>query len=137
MENGFVYEAFNVTTEDGYIMRLDRLYANASVRDSGEAPVVLMQHGLSSSSFMWILNEPEKAPAFMLARQGVDVWLGNNRGTRPSQRHVNMTTKEERFWDFDFEEMGVYDVPATVDFILKATNRSKLDAYVGHSEGTT
>lgn len=62
-----MYESFNVTTEDGYIMRLDHVFANESVRDSTDAPVVLMQHGLSSSSFMWVLNEPEKAPAFMLA----------------------------------------------------------------------
>lgn len=33
--------------------------------------------------------------------------------------------------------MGLYDIPATVDFILEATNRSKLDAYIAHSEGTT
>ena len=36
----------------------------------------------------WIVNEPEKAPAFVLARNGYDVWLGNNRGNKYAKGHV-------------------------------------------------
>ena len=32
--------------------------------------------------------------------------------------------------------MGLYDVPANIDFILKATKRTKL-IYIGHSMGST
>lgn len=33
-------------------------------------------------------------------------------------------------------EMGLYDVPASIDFIIEATGFQKV-AYVGHSQGTT
>lgn len=33
--------------------------------------------------------------------------------------------------------MGTYDIPAYVDYILNKTGVAKLDAYIGHSEGTT
>ena len=32
--------------------------------------------------------------------------------------------------------MGVYDLPATIDYILNATKKEKL-SYIGHSQGTT
>ena len=44
---------------------------------------------------------------------------------------------QKEFWDFDFEEMGLYDVPAFIDFILGKTGQAELAAYIGHSEGTT
>ena len=69
---------------------------------------------------------------------GFDVWLGNNRGNAFSRVHKTLDVKSKEFWDLvDFEEMGLYDVPAFVDFILQTTNKTKLDAYIGHSCGTT
>ncbi len=46
-------------------------------------------------------------------------------------------SSKDPFWSFSFHEMGVYDVPATIRHVLSATNRTRLDAYVGHSMGTT
>lgn len=43
----------------------------------------------------------------------------------------------KEYWEFDFEEMGTFDQPAQIDYILNYTNSSKLAAYIGHSEGTT
>lgn len=37
---------------------------------------------------------------------------------------------------FSFHELGVYDLPAVIDFILKITEYSKLDV-VGYSLGAT
>lgn len=39
------------------------------------------------------------------------------------------------FTCFSFHEMGMYDVPATIDYILEYTNHSQL-YYIGHSMGT-
>jgi pimeloyl-ACP methyl ester carboxylesterase len=40
------------------------------------------------------------------------------------------------FVHYSFHEMGVYDLPAVIDYVLKATGTQKLH-YVGHSMGTT
>lgn len=40
------------------------------------------------------------------------------------------------FSSCSFDEMAKYDLPATIDFILKKTGQDKLH-YVGHSQGTT
>lgn len=37
---------------------------------------------------------------------------------------------------YSWHEMGVYDLPAVVDYVLNATGQQKLD-YIGHSMGTT
>lgn len=50
--------------------------------------------------------------------------------------HVNLTTSDKEYWDFDFEEMGLYDVPSFINFIKEKTGQKKV-TYVGHSEGTT
>ena len=63
--------------------------------------------------------------------------MGNNRGNYYSHEHVKYTTKQKEFWEFDFEEMGIYDQPAQIDFVLKTTGLKKLSAYIGHSEGTS
>jgi len=44
------------------------------------APVVFLQHGLVDTADAWIINHPDQAPAFVFARKGYDVWLGNSRG---------------------------------------------------------
>jgi pimeloyl-ACP methyl ester carboxylesterase len=47
-----------------------------------------------------------------------------------------LNKKDEKFWDFDWEEMGTFDAPAEIDFILNKTGNEKL-TWVGHSEGTS
>jgi len=33
--------------------------------------------------------------------------------------------------------MGVYDLPAIIEYILGKTGQNKIKAYIGHSMGTT
>lgn len=40
------------------------------------------------------------------------------------------------FWKFSWEEIGLYDVSAFVDYILDITGQEKLH-YIGHSQGGT
>ena len=44
--------------------------------------------------------------------------------------------KEFEFFFCRFDEMGEYDVPAFINYILQVTGRSKL-SYIGHSMGCT
>lgn len=74
----------------------------------------------------WVGNFSDVAPALVLARAGYDVWLGNNRGTRFSQRHTNLDPKSREYWMFDWEDMGTKDLPAFINFILKSTGFSKI-----------
>ena len=41
-----------------------------------------------------------EANAFILARAGYDVWMGNNRGNKFSNAHLTMTTEDKEYWDF-------------------------------------
>lgn len=99
-------------------------------------PAILLQHGLETDMMQWVFNDPSVAPAFVLARSGYDVWLGNNRGTRWSESHVSLSNKDKAFWDWTWEEMGTKDTPAVINHILNATGNTKI-SYMGHSEGTT
>jgi len=50
--------------------------------------------------------------------------------------HEIYSFDEEAYWQYSFTEVGVYDIPATVDYVLKATGKSKVSA-IAHSMGTT
>lgn len=84
----------------------------------------------------------------------------NSRGNYYSREHLFLdpNNSSSGFWDFswcdmkgeiclltifiDFGnfrnrfEMGIYDQPASINYVLKQTNNEKL-YYVGHSQGTT
>lgn len=69
--------------------------------------------------------------------------MGNSRGNVYSTKHIkysphNLFSKSKRklFWNFSFHEIGVYDLPASIDYVLQKTGETKLQ-YIGHSQGTT
>eukprot|EP00351_Strombidinopsis_sp_SopsisLIS2011_P001481 CAMPEP_0116876370 /NCGR_PEP_ID=MMETSP0463-20121206/8325_1 /TAXON_ID=181622 /ORGANISM="Strombidinopsis sp, Strain SopsisLIS2011" /LENGTH=94 /DNA_ID=CAMNT_0004522933 /DNA_START=523 /DNA_END=807 /DNA_ORIENTATION=- len=47
-----------------------------------------------------------------------------------------MDFEEFDFWRFSFIEVGLYDIPASIDYIRDLTGKSKISA-VAHSMGTT
>ncbi|KAJ4429103.1 hypothetical protein ANN_26104, partial [Periplaneta americana] len=133
---GYPVEEHTVQTEDGYLLthfRIPHGRTNSTTR--GRRPIIL-QHGLLGASDLWILMGREKSLGFILADAGFDVWLTNIRGNRHSHKHVRLSTNSAQFWNFSWHEMGVYDMPATIDHILATTGQKRL-YYVGHSMGTT
>jgi len=97
-----------------------------------------MQHGLFSSAFCWVSNKAEITPAFIAARAGYDVWLGNSRGNTYSRKHKHRDPDVDvlEFWNYTWYDMGEYDIPAVIDYIQYGTGGQKV-AYIGHSQGTT
>lgn len=99
-------------------------------------PPILLGHCLDIDMMEYVVNYDNVAPAFHLAENGYDVWLGNNRGNRFSDTHISLTKDQKEYWNFDWEDMGTGDVPAMFDYILEETGVEKL-SYIGHSQGTT
>ena len=96
-------------------------------------------HGLLDSSFSWFANkDPKLCLPYILCDLGLDVWILNNRGNRFSIGHEFLKNlKNNRvFWDFSFDEIAKYDVPANVLYIKSVTMCEKV-VYIGHSQGTT
>ncbi|KAJ5072826.1 lipase [Anaeramoeba ignava] len=134
--HGYPCTNHKVTTEDGYILQVQHVpYGrNNASRTQDPKPVVYLQHGLLDSSFTWFLNEPNEALGYILADYGFDVWAGNVRGNTMGLEHIKWTTNDVQFWNFSYDEMIQYDLPAIVDFILEETGSSEI-YYVGHSQG--
>lgn len=117
-----------VETDDGYILTM--------IRIKSRGPPVLLMHGLLMSADDWVTAGPNDGLAYLLALTGYDVWMGNARGNKHSKKHVSMSPDTEQFWNFSWDEIGRYDLPAMIDYVLSATSKEKL-AYIGHSQGTT
>ncbi|EFX82413.1 hypothetical protein DAPPUDRAFT_223831 [Daphnia pulex] len=128
---GYPVEVHHITTDDGYILEIHRIPAQSS---SGPKKAVFLQHGVLESSGTWLVNPSKRALPFLLADKSYDVWIGNFRGNRYSRRHVTLNPSETEFWKFSWDEIGNYDLPAVINYILKTTGQSKL-SYIGHSLG--
>ncbi|KAF9898328.1 cholesterol esterase [Lobosporangium transversale] len=99
-------------------------------------PVVLLYHGFMMCSEVWLCNlDEERNLAFVLAEAGYDVWLGNARGNKYSLKHMFLKPHENKFWEFGMDELAMFDMPDTVDYILARTGAPSL-VYIGFSQGT-
>ena len=125
---GYPVEKHDVRTEDGYVLRMFRIPSTG--------PAVFLMHGLLGSADDYVIAGPGSGLAYLLADQGYDVWMGNARGCKHSRRHVRLKPSDAQFWDFSWHEIGLYDLPAMIDFVLRKRNMKYLK-YVGHSQGTT
>lgn len=96
-------------------------------------PPIYLRYGLLDCSDTFIINEEVNAPAFILANRGYDVWLGkslikyfsligNNRGNTHSREHITLNPNKSEFWQFTFEDMAIYDIPAGFKLIYEKTH---------------
>ena len=137
VKEGYPVESHSVTTDDCYILEMHRIpHGREAAGNHSSRPVVFLQHGLLCSSADWVMGNADNSLGFILADAGYDVWLGNYRGNSYSRGHCDLNPKNKEFWNFSWDEMGKYDLPAMIDRILLVTGQDKI-FYVGHSMGTT
>lgn len=97
--------------------------------------MTLAKLGLSQTSDQYQKPEVSESLAFEMANQGYDVWMGNSRGSTYSLNHTKLDHRYDwRYWDFSFHEIALYDLPASIEYILSQRQRKSL-AYIGHSQG--
>lgn len=130
--NGYYVEEHRVETDDDYILLLIRMRKSKTLH--GSSNVVFLQHGLLDSAHAWVSNLRNQSLGFILADAGYDVWLGNSRGNTYSRGHKTLSPDNRPYWDFTWDEMAKYDLPASLYYVLNRTKSEKL-AYVGHSQG--
>jgi lysosomal acid lipase/cholesteryl ester hydrolase len=135
-EYGYPAEVHAVVTEDSYVNAVFRIPGSKQSPPSPNKPVVYMQHDIFMSSADFVVAGRGRAPALLLADAGYDVWLGNARGNRFSRDHKYLAVSKKQYWDFSWHQIGLYDLPAAIDYILAMTSQTKLH-YIGFSEGTT
>ena len=73
-----------------------------------------------------------------LATLGYDVWLGNNRGaavpTYSKHIYLNRYKDNNKYWAYSFTEMGQFDLPAEIDYILELT-KARTVSFIGLERG--
>lgn len=132
-----ILDSHVVQTRDGYILTLHRLSTGIARQEKTGHRIVLLHHGLLGSSEDWLLLGPDKSLPYLLSDAGYDVWLANARGNCYSRGHVSVNTNFRQFWNFTWQEVGEYDLPAILHYIRNATNTTQGINYVGHSMGAT
>jgi len=157
---GLDIEAFQVQTEDGFLIDLWHVYdpkeytplpeklrtdrgpetftSPRRPREENADPKpkfpVLLVHGLLQSSGAYCTND-DASLAFYLCKSGYDVWLGNNRcGFTP--KHTLLSYADPRMWAWNIRQMGVFDLPALTSRVLYETGFDKI-GLICHSQGTT
>ncbi|XVF57823.1 hypothetical protein PTKIN_Ptkin07bG0013500 [Pterospermum kingtungense] len=136
--HGYKCEEHEVKTQDGYILNMQRIPEGRVARSGGRTrnkkQPILIQHGVLVDGMTWLLNSPEQNLPMILADKGFDVWIANTRGTRFCRQHVSLDPSQPEFWDWSWDELVSYDLPAVFDFVFNQT-RQKIH-YIGHSLGT-
>ncbi|KAK2018254.1 alpha/beta-hydrolase [Colletotrichum eremochloae] len=141
---GYEAEEHVLQTKDGYLLGLHRLAWKKGEEgqkvNSGpgslKKKVVYLHHGLLMNSEVWVcLTSEQRCLPFVLAEQGYDVWLGNNRGNKYSKKSVHHSPKSPEFWNFSIDEFAFHDIPDSIAYILETTEQESL-SYIGFSQGT-
>ncbi|CAG9797856.1 unnamed protein product [Chironomus riparius] len=129
---GYSASAYQVVTQDGYILRLHRIYPKNN--KGCKIPAFLM-HCAFTNSMYWV-NTPNVALGLYLADEGYEVFMGNYRGSKYSSAHKWLDPESLKYWQFSYHEMGVYDLPPLIDYTLELSGSDKC-VYIGHSQAST
>ncbi|XP_069364913.1 lipase 3-like [Maniola hyperantus] len=124
VHDGYQVETHTVLTPDGYILSIHRILSTSTNTTSGKYKIAILSHGLLGSSIDWILLGPRKALPYLLSDAGYDVWLPNFRGNKYSRSHMTKVADSAEFWNFSWHEIGLFDIPAVIDYVRETTGES-------------
>ena len=89
--SGFDWEPYTVMTEDGWFLSFFRITSVGGEKRPSEEfkdkPPILLMHGGGGSAMSWVEGGGGDSLPGGLAERGYDVWLGNNRGARYSNKN--------------------------------------------------
>jgi pimeloyl-ACP methyl ester carboxylesterase len=126
-------EEVQVTTEDRYINTLWVLTSKDKQKKNGQS--IIFQHGLLDGGFTWLILGEDSLPK-KLCEQGYTVYISYIRGTQFSRSHLDHDSGLlSDYWNFSFDEMAQYDLPAMINLIKEREHVEKV-IYIGHSQGT-
>ncbi|CAG9768677.1 unnamed protein product [Ceutorhynchus assimilis] len=135
VRHGYPIEVHQIITEDGYILAAYRIQKQQS--DNKNKSAILIVHGMGGTPHYFLLLGKKRSSAYYLADRGMDVWLFSSRGgeTPFEKKHVKLDwNKDSAYWSHSFHEIGIYDLAATIDYVLNCTRQEKI-IVIGHSEG--
>ncbi|XP_050522631.1 lipase 3-like [Daktulosphaira vitifoliae] len=135
---GYPLEIYQAKTEDDALLGIERIPHGKQFNGTIGRPVILMDPFVTSS-LVYVINNV--SIAFSLADAGFDVWMPNYRGMGLSKHVKDPKTGKVRKlsqmnWNFSIHDLGIYDFPTSIDFVLNHTNYSKVDV-LGVSLGPT
>ncbi|CAG9462204.1 unnamed protein product [Pedinophyceae sp. YPF-701] len=110
LQAGYPYECREVVTEDGYILRLERI-----PRPTSRSAVVFL-HGILDTAIGWVASGALSSQAFNAFDQGFDVWLINSR-SNPPWRNCLPWKQGREYWAYSLNELGALDAAAHIDRI--------------------
>lgn len=92
----YTWEAFKVTTEDGYVLTTFHITGKTDTGQfTPDKDPVLLQHGNTGDAAAWLDMFTEGTPMpLILADRGYDVWMANNRGTEYSRGNTKGLTTD-------------------------------------------
>ena len=126
-------EEATVTTDDRYVNSLWRLTSKNQSNRNGKS--VILQHGLLDGAFSFLILAEDSLPK-KLCEEGYAVYLPYIRGTQFSRSHLDYDSSlNSKYWDFSFDHMAQYDVPANIKYVKNRDGVEKV-YYIGHSQGT-
>ena len=117
-EWGYKWESFEVVTSDSWTLTLFHVTGTTADGYFAESDIehipLLIQHDQGQDAERWLSTFDDEKPFMLqLASEGYDVWMGNNRGTKYTITPGDNTSAA--YWDFNFADMGTYDLPAFID----------------------
>ena len=137
---GFETKVQRTTTEDGYNLVMFQSLPNKGRHSlekgsqTSKREVVLVIHGISSSADTFALASDSIIK--YLLKEGYEVWAANSRGTKYSCTHEYLTNDSKEYWDFSFQEMAEFDVPAFYQKVMEVSGAEEITV-IAHSQGAT